>query len=284
MFEKRHRLKKSFKKKTSWKTVFQVKDQHGLIQVIDDSSIRSLHFDSIEKQSAMDLLNPNTLALTYTKTMMVSLLMAKQLRSVLCIGLGGGSIPKFLLHHYPECYIDVIEYRQKVIDIAKKFFFLPDSSQLNIFQDDGFDYIKNENQSLYDMIVVDAFNENGISDKVSRFSFLRDCKNALFKNGILVVNLWSEPKDIYEKTVYYIHKCFAGQILMLDVRERTNRIVFGINQQESIHSQAYLKEKAEVLEKKIHVGLPALFRKLCIQNARYFKQPNPPYKNFGSPF
>ena len=45
---------------------------------------------------------------------------SSQLRCrVLCIGLGGGSLPLFLSHHFPGMEVDVVEIDQAVITAAR---------------------------------------------------------------------------------------------------------------------------------------------------------------------
>ena len=82
--------------------IHQSRDEHGTIEVVEDGAYRSLHFGSEPKQSSMELHNPIRLALTYTRAMTAALLFNDAPRSVLLIGLGGGSLAKFLLHHALE--------------------------------------------------------------------------------------------------------------------------------------------------------------------------------------
>ena len=92
--------------------IHRSQDSRGVIEVVDDGCTRSLHFGNAVRQSAMDLNRPEYLVLTYTRAMMSCLLFKPTPCKVLLIGLGGGSLAKFLLHHIPNCTIDAVELRE----------------------------------------------------------------------------------------------------------------------------------------------------------------------------
>ncbi|MBE9533146.1 MAG: spermidine synthase, partial [Proteobacteria bacterium] len=100
--------------------VHQSQSDDGMIEVVDLGDTRSMHFGTFPRQSSMSLRTPYTLELTYTEAMMACLLLNPNPRKILVVGLGGGSLVKFLLHHFPDCEIDVIEYRQDVVDVAHR--------------------------------------------------------------------------------------------------------------------------------------------------------------------
>ena len=86
---------------------------------------------------------------------------------VLCIGLGGGSLPLFLHHHYPGMAIDVVEIDPVVVQAAIQAMGFPSSSscantmgkRLRVFTADAVDFIKQERNAndLYDLVCIDAF-------------------------------------------------------------------------------------------------------------------------------
>src|SRR5512138_3544669 len=83
--------------------VHRTQDELGPIEVVEDTLYRSLHFGTEPKQSSMLLGDPLALVLSYTRSMTTALLFVPQVRRVLLIGLGGGSLAKFILHHIPGC-------------------------------------------------------------------------------------------------------------------------------------------------------------------------------------
>ncbi|MBU3914568.1 fused MFS/spermidine synthase [bacterium] len=242
--------------------IFKAQDQFGLIEVVDETLSRSLYFDSFEKQSAMDLTDPNSLVLAYTKTMMTGLLFIDEIKSVLCIGLGGASIPKFLLLHYPGCKIDIIELRKKVTEIAFEYFLLPMESRLKVHIGDAIDVVKRLKPQSYDMIILDAYTQFGMPDSITRFSFMNNCKNLLNEKGIISINLWNKPKEVLKTMNNNINKCFNNQSMVMPVKEKANLIAFGFNQPGIKFSYQQLQKQSVKLENRFFICLPEMLNSL----------------------
>ena len=56
----------------------------------------------------MSLANPDHIELPYLRAMLVGLVMIPAPARILILGLGGGSLPRFLLQQYPEAVIEVV--------------------------------------------------------------------------------------------------------------------------------------------------------------------------------
>jgi len=258
----------SVKRRHRGKLIFEDYDEMGLLEVVDDLDQRSLHFGSREKQSSMSLKSHHQLILSYTKAMMTGLLFVDQPGSVLNVGLGGGSIPKFFLHHFPACCVDVVEIREKVVDLAHHYFHLPQEPRLNIFICDAKEFFRSVKTNTYDIIVLDVYDKEGMSNAIRAYSFMSACQSRLNENGVLIVNLWSEPQQVYKKMVHNIFKCFKTQAMILPVSERSNQIVIGINQPDRKYQDDLLREKSHHLEQTFQIGMTDLSSSLCRCNKR----------------
>lgn len=272
MTAKQERLQRVFQAKVLDKKIFQDHDRFGSVQVVDEERIRSLHFDSIEKQSAMDLENPVNLVLTYTVAMMAGLLLNPNASHFLCIGLGGGSIPKFLLNHLPDCQVDIIELRKLVIEIARDYFGLQQDHRMTLYAGDGRDFVISRQEKRYDYIFVDAYSDHGISEAVTDAVFIESAHSILNPGGIFAINLWSEPKKVFKSTLKVMKKIFSNQVLFLPVSDRTNRIVFGWTAPSAPLSMQHLKNNMIHLERKLKLGYPELVTTLIKNNRPFFKQ------------
>src|SRR4030095_6741636 len=102
--------------------VFSCHDEEGVIEVVDDFDTRALYFGTSARQSAMSREEPHRLVLSYPRSMLSALLFTREPRSALVLGLGGGSLPRFLMHVFPTCRIDVVERRGQVGDVAHDHF------------------------------------------------------------------------------------------------------------------------------------------------------------------
>ena len=88
-----------------------------------NSQTVTLSFEGTLIQSCMRVADPDDLVLDYTRTMMGALLFNPKPRRVLMIGLGGGSMLKYLHRHVPEADLTVVEISQSVIDLRDVMFF-----------------------------------------------------------------------------------------------------------------------------------------------------------------
>ncbi|KAL0053521.1 hypothetical protein WJX82_006974 [Trebouxia sp. C0006] len=86
----------------------------------------------------------------------------------LCIGLGGGSLPNFLSHHFPGLVVDAVELDPTVVTAATQCMGLPYSrSNLRLHTADAADYVLNLASQVHkgladplDIVFIDAFDGN----------------------------------------------------------------------------------------------------------------------------
>src|SRR5512146_2380403 len=91
------------------------------IQVSEQNGVRMLHLGSSSVQSAMRLTAPNDLELAYTRCMMAFMPFHPQPRRILMVGLGGGSLAKFVHSRLPRVKIIVIEINPQVVAAARDY-------------------------------------------------------------------------------------------------------------------------------------------------------------------
>ena len=95
-----------------------------LIEVSEEGGVRYLHFSADWVQGAMRIQRPNSLELAYTREMMAGLLLRDPPwpKNALLIGLGAGSLVKYIYHKLPETRMTVVEIDQQVEIIARLHF------------------------------------------------------------------------------------------------------------------------------------------------------------------
>jgi spermidine synthase len=249
--------------------IHKTRDELGEIEVVDEPSYRSLHFGSAPKQSSMLLRDPIYLALAYTRAMSTALLFTGTTKRFLLIGLGGGSLAKFLLHHFHDCQVDAVEYRQAVSEVAHSHFYLPHDERLRITIDDGGHFIRSadmEEFGNYDVIFVDAFLGNGIARSVCGMSFYDACRDRLAEGGVLSINLWNgdfiRAKDMLED----IRDSFDGNVLQLPVEGKDNIIALATKGAKLKKQLRRLEEHAKELEKSTGIEFGVFLRHLRKNN------------------
>src|ERR1035437_77004 len=127
------------------------------IEVSETEGVRYLHFSLEWIQGAMRIQRPNALELAYTREMMAGLLLraAPWPKNALLIGLGAGSLAKFIYHKLPQTQITVVEIDPQVEIVARLNFKLPcDPKPLRVIIGDGAQYMLAEGKT-FDTILVD---------------------------------------------------------------------------------------------------------------------------------
>ena len=160
------------------------------IEVSEQGGIRSLHLGSETVQSSMRLDDPFELVLSYTRAMMAFLLFRPRPEHVLMIGLGGGSLPKFVHKHLHGTRTTVIESEPKVIAVARQYFHLPpDDERLVIEAAEGGAWVA-AHPDCCDVLMVDGYDRNEQVPELCSEDFYASARAALSDEGVLVVNLW----------------------------------------------------------------------------------------------
>jgi spermidine synthase len=197
------------------------------IEISEQAGVRSLHFGSDWVQGAMRIARPFALELDYTREMMACLLLRPERdwpRRVLLIGLGAGSLTKFLYRHRPQARLTVVEIDAAVVAAARQFFKLPeDPVRIHIEIGDGADYVA-RTKGTFDLILVDGFDENARCGRLDTAPFYLDCKSRLSGEGLLVANLLSRRRD-FSRSVARIEEAFDGRALAFPSCDSGNAIV-----------------------------------------------------------
>ncbi len=251
--------------------VYHCRDEFGEIIVADDGVIRSLYFEDV-LQSRIRLDHPAFLVDEYNRAIMSSLMFKDDPKTVLLIGLGGCCLANFLLSSFPSCAIDVVEIRQKVIDLAFDHFFLrPEGEGLRIFHDSGHAFMgqKGTGRETYDMILVDAFDEDGPAASLLGPDFLLACRGRLEERGVFAINLWSRPKDNFPAVYAALREAFGNNAMKLNVSELCwNTIVFCFAGKMPVADLSALKPAARTLQQKHGINFPKYLKSLYWQNFR----------------
>ncbi len=196
--------------------------ENRLVEIFDDGDSRSLYFGGRYLQSSMSLSSPHQLALLYTHYMMFALLFRQQLNNILLVGLGAGSIVRFLHHHFPTCTIDAVDHSPHIINLARGYFQLPDTGNIHIHCCDGFRFLADKkNTAPYDLILIDAFDEQGMSAQIYSEEFFSKCAEALHPNGTLSCNMWSGNTQYLAEISTVLSRYFADKVV-LPVPQRGN--------------------------------------------------------------
>ena len=245
--------------------IYHARDEHGVLEVVDAHGVRSLHFGTSPKQSALHLRQADRLELPYVRAMLSALLFIGDPGKVLLIGLGGGSLARFLLEQFPGSRVDAIERRSSVVKIAHDYFGLPRSTRLVVHIGEANQLVENLGQhqgNAYDLILIDAFDDVGMDPSINALDFIAACAALLHPKGVLDINLWGSHPVSLKQSIALLKTCFPGKSLRLAVPNRGNVIGFGLGPESPTVKLKQLEPHARELEFRTGLEMPYFLRNL----------------------
>ena len=130
---------------------------------------------------------------------------------VLIIGGGDGGGAREALKHDSVNQVDLVEIDELVIESCKKY--LPNLSQsfdhpnLNLYVQDGIEYMKKCSDNTYDVIIIDSTDPVGPAEGLFTSEFYKDVYRCLKDDGIMVAQ--SESPHFNTKVFKEIYHCYG---------------------------------------------------------------------------
>jgi len=139
--------------------------------------------------------DPDKLLYEYTRLAFTSLAyLDREPENVLFVGLGAGVMPRYFNKHYPDAYVDAVEIDPEMFNVAKKYFYFQEKSNMKVHIKDGRIYLK-RTKNKYDMIFLDAYRGEHIPFHLTTVEFLRELKTKLKAGGVVVSNILSSSHN-----------------------------------------------------------------------------------------
>ena len=239
--------------------------------LIEHDGLLSLYFSLSLVQSSMQINKPDVLDLIYTQKMMAFLPFFPRPKALLLLGMGGGSLAKFCKRHLPRADITVVEIDPHVIAFRDAFQVPQDNERFRIICADAAAYMRTHTART-DIIMVDAFDGQGIAPELSNPDFYAEAHRALSANGILVMNLAGD-KAGFEDPLAQLAHVFDDRVLSLKVRDGGNQIAFAFNNPDFHPQWDRLKPVGIELEKKLGLAFPRYLQNLEKNERRSFSLP-----------
>ncbi len=106
--------------------------------------------------------------------------------NLLILGMGSGTYATQLSRYFDNIQIEGVEIDDKITDLAHKYFELPEETKVTTY--DGRAYLA-AIDGLYDVIMVDAYQDITIPFQMSSVEFFSMVKEHLAPGGVMVVNM-----------------------------------------------------------------------------------------------
>lgn len=173
------------------------------ISVSDEGGVRYLRLDAYW-QSGLDLADPRRTVFAYSDYLHLPLVFRPDARRVLFVGLGGGTAPRRYHEDYPQVRVDVVELDPAVVQVAGRYFGVPQDHRLRLFAQDGRLFVA-RTQERYDIVVLDAFLIDTIPFHLATREFFEMIRDHLTPGGVLASNIIGAldgPRSGFFRAVY----------------------------------------------------------------------------------
>jgi spermidine synthase len=219
------------------------------VQISERQGVRFLHLGGPAVQSAMRIREPDALELEYTRAMMGFLLFQPRPRDIALIGLGGGSIAKFIHRRLPDARLTALEINPEVVTAARAYFHLPaDDDRLRVVTGDGAAFV-HANPESQDVLLVDGYDALRIVEALASPEFYRACRDMLRPGGVAVFNLWGS--DAYFPRYFdRLSRAFGEHVLQLPAEKKGNIVVFAFRKPLPDVELATLASQARALDEE----------------------------------
>lgn len=176
----------------------EIQTPFSTVRIRDEGSVRTLYFvrdcgDEVA-QGFWDLDRPHELVGRYARYMLASYLFVPRPSRALLLGVGPGSMLRFLQRHDPRLQVDAIEIDAEIPRIAEEYFGLRLREPQRLTVADGASFL--ERAPTYDVIWVDAFlkpsvgtDRSGAPLAMRSARFYRTLRRRVRAGGIVMLDL-----------------------------------------------------------------------------------------------
>jgi spermidine synthase len=186
------------------RVLFRRDTQYHRITVTEGDGARHLRFDA-SHQSAIDLADGITSRIRYPDYLQLAMAAKPDAKRVLVIGLGGGAVTTRFWHDYPDVRVDSVEIDPVVVDVARRYFALPEDPRLRVFVQDGRRFVQTSTDT-YDIVVIDAYYADSLPFHLTTEEFYREVKSRLSPDGVVAMNIISAVEGDQSKLFRSIYR------------------------------------------------------------------------------
>jgi spermidine synthase len=207
---------------------------NNIIVTEDESGLRVLRFEQNgARQSIAKPGDPTFLGFAYTRAAFIGLALVDEPRRIMIVGLGGGTMPMFLHHYYPNAIIDVVDIDPDVVHVAREYFGFREDEKLHAHVGDGRQFVESVREP-YDLVFLDAFGARNVPPHLTTVEFMRAVRRAVRPGGVVVGNIWGRPVNpLYDSMVRTYQDVF-DDLYIVDVAGTSNRILLALTRKQAL--------------------------------------------------
>lgn len=228
------------------------------IEVRQWETYRWLHLGDDSVQTLMLLDAPDQLVLANIQALLTTLLFCPAAKRVLNLGLGGASIERYLDLKQVDMEVRSVESNEKIIQLAKDYFQLPE--RVDVIHDFADTFLSAHNET-YDIVLCDIFVADMQASCLYDNEFYANVSRCLDEAGVLAINILPETEEDVMKMLLPIKNNF-DHIYLLEFPDYMNAIIFV--SRHKLMDMTQLEIRANDLFEKTKLDLRALPERINI--------------------
>ncbi len=232
---------------------------YNRIVVAESADVRTMYFvvdGTYYIESRLDRHQPLALDLDYTRTMMAGFLVQPNVKRLLMIGFGGGTISNYLFRRFPGLEVDAVDIDGEVIRLARKYFDVPDDPRYRTHAADGRLFVEQSDpQARWDMIMLDAFRGVFVPFHLKTREYYAMLRSRLSENGVVVANLHNATPMYPHDRVTFGEAFPSGYAFMAESSRQTTYVASNGTRQLGAYE---LRANADVLDPNFDFDLHGL--------------------------
>lgn len=222
------------------------------VVVFEQYGERCMNFNEVDaggRQTCFELDDPDRLVFEYTRMMASAMLVKPDPAAILIIGLGGGTLPIALHKLLPQTVIDTVELDPAVVRVAQRYFGYEPGPRQRVFIEDGREFIERAHREgrQYDIVMLDAFDEDYIPAHLLTLEFLQHVRGILAADGLVVANSFAQSRMYECESATYA--AVYGEFFNLRAGLEGNRVI--VASPSPLPDDAALERNAAMLAERL---------------------------------
>ena len=166
--------------------VYEGESVYNYLHVSEDSRKVVLSTNVLFGVQSVAMKDGGLTGMYYDYALAAPVMQQKEAPSVLVLGNGTGTFASQCVCYFPGAQVEGVEIDGRITELAETYFMLPD--EVKVTEYDGRAFIQTA-EGLYDVIMVDAYQDITIPFQMSSVEFFTLVREHLSENGVMVVNL-----------------------------------------------------------------------------------------------
>jgi spermidine synthase len=205
--------------------------------------VRVLESDRVP-QAALRVADGDS-TLPYNRTAPAVLLLNPEIRRALMIGLGGGTVARYLQARLRDLQVRYVDVDPAVPEVARRFFRFQVGPRTAVTVADGRRFLHGSAET-WDLIYADAYIGQSVPFHLTTVEFLGEVERHLAPRGVFALNLAAGLADPFSQAMYRTVRDRFGAVYVFSVRRALNVLIVAVRETETASTAELLRRGREL--------------------------------------